>query len=84
MCPVCGASFRGSAACSRCGADLTIVMRLQASAWRLRRAARDAVRQGDAARAHALAAKAQMVHQTPSGAHLELVTAWLQVVANQR
>ncbi|PYP84041.1 MAG: hypothetical protein DMG65_23160 [Candidatus Angelobacter sp. Gp1-AA117] len=84
MCPVCGASFRGSAACSRCGADLTIVMSLQASAWRLRRAARNAVREGNSARAHALAAKAQAIHQTPSGAHLELVTAWLQIFADQR
>jgi hypothetical protein len=44
MCPVCLARFRGTRECSRCGADLTMVMKLAARAWRLREAAREAIR----------------------------------------
>lgn len=82
MCPVCHASFRGSTICSRCGADLIIIMRLQAGAWRLRQAARDAIREGDPSRAHALATKAQEIHQTAQGSRLRFVAAWLQVRGN--
>ena len=56
MCPVCQARFRGSSECSRCGADLGTIMGLAAGAWRMREAARQAIAEGDAARAHALAA----------------------------
>jgi len=77
MCPVCRASFRGSTSCSRCGADLTTIMRLQAEAWRLRQAAREAIREGHPTRARDLAKKAQEIQRTSRGAHLEFVTGWL-------
>ena len=83
MCPVCRASFRGSTGCSRCGADLTVIMRLQASAWRLRQAARDAIREGDLSRAHALATKAQEICHTAQGSRLTFVAVWLQAHANR-
>jgi hypothetical protein len=43
-CPACGARFRGTTICSRCGADLGAVMRLLAMAHRQRKAAVDALR----------------------------------------
>ena len=67
MCPVCQARFRGSAECSRCGADLGPIMGLVASAWRLREAARQAIAEGDMVRARALAAQAQELCRTPAG-----------------
>ena len=77
MCPVCQARFRGSAECSRCGAELGTLMRLAAAAWRMREAARDAISLGDMARARALASQAQEVCQTPAGRDLEMVSGWL-------
>ena len=50
-CPVCGARFRGSATCSRCGTDLTGLMRLAARAWALRQRCRAALMAGDLAAA---------------------------------
>jgi predicted amidophosphoribosyltransferase len=77
MCPVCQARFRGSAECSRCGADLAPIMGLAASAWRLREAAREAIAGGDMMRARELAAQAQELCGTPAGRDLELVSGWL-------
>ena len=77
MCPVCQARFRGSAECSRCGADLGKIMGLVVSAWRLREAARQAIAEDDMVQARALAAQAQELYGTPSGRDLELVAGWL-------
>ena len=77
MCPVCQARFRGSTECSRCGADLGTIMGLAAGAWHMRQAARQAIADGDAARARALAAQAQEVCRTQAGRDLELVSFWL-------
>ena len=77
MCPVCQARFRGSAECSRCGADLGTLMRLAAGAWRMRGAARDAIALGDLPRARALASQAQEICRTPAGRDLEMVSSWL-------
>ena len=46
-CPVCGARFRGTPACSRCGTDLESLMRLAAGAWVARQQARAALFRGD-------------------------------------
>ncbi len=75
-CPVCRAGFRDTALCSRCGADLTPLLRLAASAWRFRESARRALREGDFAAARDLAAQAQRLHATPVGRSLWLVAAW--------
>jgi hypothetical protein len=77
MCPVCQARFRGSAECSRCGADLGTIMGLAAGAWRMREAARDALAHDDFTRARALASKAQEICRTPAGRDLEMVSSWL-------
>ncbi len=79
MCPVCQARFRGSVECSRCGADLGILMGLAAGAWRMREAARDAISLGDLARARVLASQAQEICRTPAGRDLEVVSGWLAV-----
>jgi hypothetical protein len=68
---------RGSSECSRCGADLTRVMTLLASAWRLRQSARQALAAGELARARDLAAEAQRICHTPAGKRLEALGAWL-------
>lgn len=75
-CPVCRAGFRDIARCSRCGADLTRLMRLAASAWRLRESARGALREGDFTAARDLAFQAQRLHATSAGRSLWLVAAW--------
>jgi hypothetical protein len=77
MCPVCRARFRGTSVCSRCGADLTVLMTLAAAAWRLRQAARQALAAGEFAHARDLAAQAQHICSTPAGKGLEGLGAWL-------
>lgn len=76
-CPVCTARFRGTAACSRCGADLTPLMRLAAEAYRLRRAARQAVFSGDFTGARFLSRRAEELCATEVGRGLFLLTAVL-------
>ncbi|MHB8304095.1 MAG: hypothetical protein ACYDC6_14955 [Acidobacteriaceae bacterium] len=58
-CPVCQARFRGATECSRCGADLTALMRIAAHAYVLRHAARQALLLGDFRAAMATVQKAQ-------------------------
>jgi len=77
MCPVCRASFRGASVCSRCGADLTVVMTLVVSAWRMRQGARQALAAGEFARSRDLASRAQQICCTPAGRKLEALGAWL-------
>ena len=77
-CPVCQARFRGSRACSRCGADLGPLMRLTVKAWQLRQRARQALNDGDVGRALALATEAQGTQNTGSGEALRLLAAWLK------
>ena len=77
MCPVCRARFRGSSECSRCGADLTVVMTLVVSAWRMRQAARQALAEGEFARTRDLASRAQQICHTLTGRSLEALGAWL-------
>ena len=77
-CPVCSAGFRGRTTCSRCGADLTPLMRLVARSFVARRETRALIADG----AHEAAADhirlAQRLHATPAGRRLELLAAWLQ------
>ena len=77
MCPVCLARFRGTRECSRCGADLTIVMKLAARAWRLREAAREAIRRDDPVAARAFASEAQDTCSTLAGRRLQALSCWL-------
>jgi hypothetical protein len=70
MCPVCRARFRGARECSRCGADLTIIMTLAAAAWRMRKAARQALIEGDTDRARTLASQSEAICRTPAGRSL--------------
>ncbi len=77
MCPVCRANFRGTRECSRCGADLTVLMDLLAGSWKLRQAARRAILEGDAPRASALVSHAEAICHTPAGARLKFLSAWL-------
>lgn len=69
-CPVCQARFRGQRDCTRCGADLTALMRLAGLSWLARRAARAALRAGDLDAARRLAARAQRLCDTPAGQSL--------------
>jgi len=52
-------------------------MGLAAGAWHMRQAARQAIAEGDASRAHALAAQAQEICRTQAGQDLEMVSSWL-------
>ncbi|MHB2019494.1 MAG: hypothetical protein ACYCW6_21305 [Candidatus Xenobia bacterium] len=76
-CPVCQAAFRGTVACSRCGADLTELMTLEAAAWRCREAARAGLRRGDFSRLHQQSRLAQEFCPTPEGEALRRLGAWL-------
>jgi hypothetical protein len=73
-CPVCQAQFRGTVACSRCGADLRRLMRLTVCAHAARQAARGALRDGAPARASALLRWAQACRQTSAGTRLLLLS----------
>ena len=66
-CPVCQARFRGASVCSRCGATLRPLLLLAAHAYRLRQAAREALRNADLRSAVALCRAAQGLHTTPEG-----------------
>jgi hypothetical protein len=70
-CPVCRARFRGTATCSRCGADLARLMRLAAGAWRLRRRSRAALLEGDWNAASAAASASRRLHDTGPARRLE-------------
>lgn len=72
-CPVCGARFRGTRECSRCGADLLTLMRIAAQAYRLRAAARRALGAGDPSRAVRSATQAEALHATAAGRRLRRV-----------
>ena len=76
-CPVCGAGFRGTPACSRCGADLTVLMRLAAGASRLRQAAIAEIAAGNLSQAAELVGRARRMHATPGGERLRRLVAWL-------
>ena len=72
-CPVCGARFRGSSQCSRCGADLTALLLLAAHAYVMRLAARQSLRQGDRQAALASAQAAQRLHSPAEGRLLSVI-----------
>ena len=77
QCPVCLARFRGSRLCSRCGADLEPLMVLAVRAWKLREAARNAVRAGDFEQGYELAVAAQGVQRTREADALRLASGWM-------
>jgi len=62
-CPVCQAKFRGTAVCSRCGTDLTPLMRIAAKAWSARRQSVEALRAGNLSLALRLSAQARKLHR---------------------
>ena len=66
-CPVCRARFRGAARCSRCGADLAVLMLLSAHAYRLRQRARQFLRKADCRTALDCVERAQRLRTTPEG-----------------
>lgn len=76
-CPVCRAKFRGTRQCSRCGADLTGLMILSASARHNRIEARKSLMTLNFDKAHKLAAASQRQHATETGRKLLLLTTWL-------
>jgi len=76
-CPVCGARFRESAECMRCGADLQPVMRLMLDAFALRREARKALRNSRFSDALSLASAAQERCASDAGRQLLLLARWL-------
>lgn len=80
-CPACGAFFRGTATCSRCGADLGAVMGLAAAAFLLRARARRRLIEGDLEDASALAQESERLDRSPAGEALVRVTSLLRVAA---
>ena len=82
-CPACGASWRGTAICSRCGADLTVVMGLALAAFHLRTRARRRLIDGDVEGAAALAREAERLDTSPAGDALVRVTSLLAAAAGR-
>ncbi len=78
-CPVCRAKFRGTRQCSRCGADLSGIMMLSASAQLYRADARKSIYALNFEKARDLVARAQKEHATETGRRLLLLTTWLNV-----
>ncbi|MBW2050100.1 MAG: hypothetical protein JRJ09_16450 [Deltaproteobacteria bacterium] len=77
-CPVCRAKFRATRECSRCGADLSSIMRIAAEAWICRKNAVRAVRALAFDKAKELAERSQTLQQTERGRRLLLLTSWLK------
>ena len=77
-CPVCQVRFRGSATCSRCGADLGPLLLLIERAYRFRQHARKAIETGDLERAQKLAGEDESVCSTQRGRELWLLSSWLR------
>ena len=84
QCPVCKARFRGQRQCSRCGADLSRLMLVVASAYQLRSQARQALREARYRTAYELATEAQSLHHTILGRKMMLVARVLDMVSVQR
>ncbi|OQY44309.1 MAG: hypothetical protein B6240_10755 [Desulfobacteraceae bacterium 4572_87] len=76
-CPVCRAKFRSTRTCSRCGADLSILMKIVAEAHIFRIEAVNAIHSHDFKSAHVLVGRAQKLHETQTGRKLLLLTSWL-------
>ncbi len=76
-CPVCRARFRGTFACTRCGADLTPLMRLAAQALRLRNQARRSLLNGRPERARECALAAESLAPSRAARQIVLLTRWL-------
>jgi len=76
-CPVCQARFRGTAICSRCGADLTPLMQLAIEAWQKREAARNAIAEGSWEQAKSQAEAAQQSCRTEAGESLRILAEWV-------
>lgn len=79
-CPVCKARLRGQRYCSRCGADLSRIMRVVARAHQLREQAGQALCEGRYHVACALADEAQNLHYTIRGRRIALVARLLDMV----
>lgn len=77
-CPVCNAAFRSQATCSRCGADLAVLMKLSMAARDLRERARAAMRRGDTASARGCLDRAEQLHATPAGHRLAMLLKWME------
>jgi len=82
-CPACGAGWRGTAMCSRCGADLSVVMGLALAAFQLRARARRRLIEGDVEGAAALAREAERLDTSPAGDALVRVTSLLAAAAGR-
>ena len=76
-CPVCGARFRASTECTRCGADLRPVMAMMIKAFALRREARRALCNGRFHDSRSFATAAQERCASDAGRRLVLLAAWL-------
>jgi len=79
-CPVCKAKFRGTRKCSRCGADLSAIMRLCTIAKQNRENCRTAILSNDFEKAYDLAQKAQGMHNTNPGKKLLILSSWLNSI----
>ena len=79
-CPVCKAGFRSQTTCSRCGADLSRLMRLVAGAYHLRALARQALAQHRYQEAHELAQQAEVLHSTAIGRKLSLTSGAMAMI----
>ncbi len=77
QCPVCNARFRSVRTCSRCGADLSILMTLLSRARACRERAREALHACDFKEALSLAQEAQRAQATEPGRRLLLLSMWL-------
>lgn len=80
-CPVCKARLRGQRYCSRCGADLSRLMRVVARAHQLREQARRALCEGRYRAACALADEAQNLHHTIHGQRIARIARLLDMVS---
>ena len=70
-CPTCGAAFRGTVRCGRCGADLAALTAVILAARKERELARRAILNGDGDAALLHVERALALHRTEQGLRLK-------------
>ena len=76
-CPTCKAPFRGAVRCSRCGSDLTLLVKVAAAAALTAKKARTALFDGDFPLVRELAGQAIALRSTASTRRLFVLARWL-------
>ncbi len=77
VCPVCNAKFRGTVFCSRCGADLSQLIKIVLRSYNVRKSSYNAILSGNYIIAQKQLSEAQFLCCTPRGEQLQKLLSML-------